>query len=338
MLEVIMPKSIYPAALSLLYAPAPGLSLANTGESPYFSPDGKYFAANFHGNINLGAIKGSERKFVKAFNAQGDSEGKIYSFFGFTPDSRRLAVSYDSKSELRFLSLNGELHSALPAHPLMKISPGFKWAIESPVSGSAARHNLSRITGEGVISKYSLPEDYLWSAFSHDDKLLAFVYRQEDVKSGVTSHILKVMDTKTGKYLRQYVVKDKRASAINAVAFSPNGKMLAYAVDDKVTVVNTATWGTSSFVSSDGADSGLLAFSRNGAYLAVNYAGASVKVYSLPDYRVVVNRNMEGKNAWYVVDLAFSRDSSFLGLLGSRTAMDESGYSARFIDLPPKIK
>ena len=331
-----MPKSIIYAALCLLLAPAAGLAQVNTGESLFFSPDGKYFAANFHGNINLGTIKASERKFIKSFNAERDSEGRIYSFFGFTPDSRRLAVSYDSKSELRFLSLNGELQSAIPAHPLLKVSPGFKWAVERQFLGPATRHSLSSVTGEGVSPKFSLPEEFLWSVFSSDDKLLAFVYGQDDKKSGVRSHILKVMDTRTGKYLRQYSVKNKIDSMIDAVAFSPNGKLLAYAVDDKVTVVNTATWETSSFVSSDGADSGMLAFSRNGAYLAVNYAGSSVKIYSLPGYRVVVNRNFEGKNALYVVDIAFSRDSSFLGVLGSRRAGDESSFSVRFIDLPKK--
>lgn len=56
----------------------------------------------------------------------------------------------------------------------------------------------------------------------------------------------------------------------------------------------------------------------------------------MSDYRVVVNSNFEGKNAWYVTDLAFSGDSSFLGLLGSRTAMDESSFSVRFIDLPKR--
>lgn len=331
-----MSKSILIPVFCLLFAPTAGLAQVNTGESLFFSPDGKYFAANFHGNINLGTIKGAERKFIKAFNASGDSDGRIYTFFGFTPDSRRLAVSYDSKSELRFLSLNGEFQSSLPAHPLVVISQGFKWAIEIPGSGHAPKHNLSRITSEGVAPKFSLPDDVQYSAFSPDDRLLAFVYRQEDAKSGVASHILKIMDIKTGKYLRQYVVKDKKASAIHGVAFSPNGKMLGYAVNDKITVVNTATWETSSFVSSDGADGGILAFSRNGAYLAVNYAGSSVKIYSLPDYRVVVNRDFEGKNAWYVVSQAFSRDSSFLGLLGSRTAMEESGFSVKFIDLPKK--
>ena len=331
-----MPKSILSAALCLLFAPADGLAQSNTGESLFFSPDGKYFAANFNGNINLGTIKDSERKFTKAFNVARESEGNIYSFFGFTPDSRRLAVSYDAKSELRFFSLNGELKSALPARPLVNISPGFKWAVERPALGHAGKHNLSRITDEGVTAKFSLPDGFQWSDFSPDGKLLAFVYKQEDKKSGAASHILKVMETKTGKYLRQYVVKYENYSGISAVSFSPNGKMLGYAVGDKVTVVNTATWETSSFVSSDGATSGSLAFSRNGAYLAVNYSGASVRIYSLPGYRVVVNRKMDGENAWYVDDLVFSRDSSFLGLLGSRSAADEAGYSVRFIDLPKK--
>lgn len=101
-----MLKSILSAALCLLLAPAAGLAQVNTGESLFFSSDGKYFAANFHGNINLGTLKkASERKFIKSFNAESVSEGEIYSFFGFTPDSRRLAVSYTSKNELRFFSL-----------------------------------------------------------------------------------------------------------------------------------------------------------------------------------------------------------------------------------------
>jgi WD40 repeat protein len=328
-----MPRPILAAAI-LLFTTSPGLAQVNTAEKLFFSPNGKHFAANFHGNIHLGVIKGSERKFLKAFSIGADSDGKIYSFFGFTPDSRRLAVASDAKRELRFLSLKGEPLSSIPAYSLANISPGFRWAVERRGEGHAPAHNLSRITGKGVTAKFLLPEGLQWSAFSPDEKLLAFVHRQEGGKTGVASHILKVMDIKTGKYLKQYAVKDKRASAIHGIAFSPDGKMLGYAVDDKVTVVNTATWGTSSFLSSDGASAALLSFSHNGSYLAVNYPGASVKIYSLPGYKEVAKRNFYGNSAWYAVDMACSMDDSFLGLLGSRSALDETSFSVKFIDLP----
>ena len=63
------------------------------------SPDGKYFAASFNGNLNIGTINGTDKKFTNAI-AMGDTFD--WQFLGFTPDGKRLAIMRMKEAEIRY--------------------------------------------------------------------------------------------------------------------------------------------------------------------------------------------------------------------------------------------
>lgn len=294
------------------------------------SADGKHFAASFDGNLNIGTVNGSEKKFVKAI-ALGDAFD--WTFLGFTPDGKKLAVLMTKDYEIRYYSPAGKFLGNTPDASPRFISGSFKWLVDSRFEKGKDNNSLSLLTGKGSAPRYALSEDLEYAAFSPDDKLAAFsVYRPAKAgKKGLSS--LTLMSLKTGKYLKQHTPGE--LGIIGHPVFSPDGKLLAFAdSDSKVRVVRLSDWQFIGSVFKPGDTISAIEFSPNGSFMAVAYSGA-LRVYSLPDYRVVARREFDGTKStdWVIHDLAFARDESFIAALVSTGVGEKSVNSVKFIDL-----
>lgn len=317
--------------LYILLIPAAGMAQMNTRESVFFSPDGKHFAATFNGNLNIGTINGRERKFTKAVNVLTESNEEFYDLLGFTRDSRRIVMFFKTSRLIKFLSLEGETLSSIPLKgDLMEVSPGLKFAIETPDRTNPAKVTLSRLTGEGAAPKFTLPPYTLAADFSKNEKLLSFLYEQkhlEDVNN--TRRILKIMDTKTGKYLKQYVAK-KLGPVLGGGGFSGDGRYMAYSEYDTVNLVDTSSWSIARFTPQEYTTIGSVTLSGNGRYIAVDCA--SLKVYAIPGFKPVAEKDFTSSGKWNMNDVKFSADSTFIGVLLCDLTKRGS-CSLRFIDL-----
>jgi WD40 repeat protein len=288
-----------------------------------FSADGKYFAASFKETLNVGTVK--DRKIIRSIGKDEDARKGNWNFLGFTPDSRRLAVYYHWTRELKFLSLDGAILSqfAMPSPDL--ISRSFRWAVTGSGEGSRRVYSLASLSGEAATPKFLLQGEPQQPQISPGDKLLAYI------KEG---RYLEVMDVKTGKYLKRFTAPGEKI--LGSPQFSPDGKLLAFAdSDNSVRVVSLGDWKTVGTVSRSGTPVNAIAFSPDMAYLAVDYGGWALRVYSLPDYRPLLKTEFEGENEWSITGMAFSRDSSFLGLSGVKYAKSagEGRHSVKFINL-----
>lgn len=288
----------------------------------YFSPDGKYFAASGRETIDVGTSK--DRKLIRSIGKDEDAEKGNWSLLGFTPDSRRLAVYYHWTGELKFLSPAGAVISGFRTAEPEFVSRSFKWAVTGSNERGQRKYALAAMSAEGVTPKYLLPGEISQARFSPGDKLLAYIRDNAD---------LDVMEIKTGKYIKRYAAPEGKI--LVSPEFSPDGRLLAYGTgDNRAEVVTVSDWKRAGSVSRGGTPVYGIAFSPDMAYMAVNYGGWALRVYSLPDYRVAAKADFEGANEWSISGMAFPRDSSFLAISGSKPQGSGAGkLGFRFVDL-----
>ena len=294
------------------------------------SPDGKYFAASFNGNLNIGTINGTDKKFTNAV-ALGDSFD--WQFLGFTPDGKKLAIMRMKEAEIRYYSLDGKyLGKVEDARPRF-MSTSFKWFVDSR-NGEKADHNrLCALTQNGCGPKFDLSGDLAYAAFDPGDKLAALaLYRPwgKD-KKGVSS--LTLLSLKTGKALKTHAPKE--FGRIVSPVFSPDGRFLAFGDgDSKVRVVSLSDWKFLPEVFKHGVSPTVIQFSGKRGLMAGAY-GNALRVYALPDLRLVLNRDSSGSSDtdWDIYDLAFAVDDSFVAALVMTTKNDKVAYSVKFLDI-----
>ncbi|OGR76787.1 MAG: hypothetical protein A2X32_01515 [Elusimicrobia bacterium GWC2_64_44] len=284
--------------------------------------------AAFGGNLNIGVIKGAEKKFTGAV-ALGDSFN--WTAIGFTPDSKRVAVALLKEDELRYYSLDARFLGAVREVAPLRVSRSFKWALDSHEEDGAEKNVLGLISGERFSPKFVLPADLEHAELSPDDKLAAFsIYRPaKDGKKGISA--LQLLSLKTGKYLKKY--SPELFGPIGHVRFSPDGGSLAFADSDgQVRLVRLSDWKFTGSVSKRGKLVFAMDFSPDGSMLAVGY-GEGLRVYSLPDLRVIIDRDFTGTldTDWNINDVAFAKDGSFVAVLVWTKAAD--GHSVKFIDI-----
>lgn len=290
--------------------------------SLYFSPDGKYFAASAKESIDVGTVK--DRKLIRSIGKDEDARKGNWSFLGFAPDSRRLAVYYHWTGELKFLSPDGALLSGFRSAEPEFVSRSFKWAVTGSEERGKRKYALAAMSGEGVTPKYLLPGEVSRARFSPGDKMLAYIRDNSD---------LEVMEIKTGKYLKRYAAREGRQ--MGGLEFSPDGRLLAFGnADNRVEVITLSDWKRAGSVSKGATPVHGIAFSPDMAHMAVNYGGWALRVYSLTDYRVTATADFEGANEWSISDMAFSRDSSFLALSGFKYQGSAPGkHGVRFLNM-----
>lgn len=300
----------------------PAAVLAAASSSLYFSPDGKYFAAASRETIDIGTSR--DRKLIRSIGKDEDAKKGNWSLLGFTPDSRRLAVYYHWTGELKFLSPAGEVLSAFKAAEPESISRSFKWAVTGSNERGKRKYALAAMSGEVYSPRYLLAGEVSSARFSPGDKMLAYIRDNSD---------LEVMEIKTGKYLKRYSSTDRKK--YGSPEFSPDGRLLAFATgDNKVEVINLSGWKGAGSVSRGGTPVHGIAFSPDMSYMAVNYGGWALRVYSLPDYRVAAKADFEGENEWSINDMAFSLDSSFLAISGFKPSGSAAGrHGVRFVGM-----
>lgn len=292
------------------------------------SPDGRHFLASFGGNLNIGVIKGAEKKFTGAI-ALGDSFH--WTALGFTPDSKRVAVALLKEDSLRYYSLDGRFLGAVPEITPLNLSRSHKWALDSYEEAGAEKNVLGVVSGERFISKFLLPGDLEYAEISPDDKLAAFsVYRPaKNGKNGLSA--LHLLSLKTGKYLKKH--SPETFGRIGLARFSPDSASLVFVdADEKVRLVRLSDWKFAGSVSKRGVLVSALKFSPDGSMLAVGYSD-SLRVYSLPDLRVILDREFSGNRDtdWNINDVAFAKDGSFVAALVWTKA--SGGHSVKFLDI-----
>ncbi|MBI4351461.1 MAG: hypothetical protein HY550_08485 [Elusimicrobia bacterium] len=314
---------------AILIAAAGGPASARWKSEPVLdiSPDGKHFMASFGGNLNIGVINGAEKKFTRAV-ALGDSFN--WAALGFTADSKRVAVAMRKEDELRSYSLDARFSAAVREITPLSVSRSFKWALDSRDEDGVEKNVLGVISGGRFIPKFVLPGNIEYSEISPDDKLAAFsIYHPaKDGKKGISS--LHLLSLKTGKYLRKY--SPETLGPILVARFSPGGESMAFAdSDSQVRLVRLSDWKFTGSVSKRGKIVNALRFSPDSSMLAVGY-GEGLRVYSLPDLRVIIDRDFTGTldTDWAIHDVAFAKDGSFVAVLVWTKA---GGYSVKFLDI-----
>ena len=136
-------------------------------------------------------------------------------------------------------------------------------------------------------------------AFSPDGKLVASLF-------GTQVHL---WEPDTGKQVKVLVKLDKTDKPLKAIAFRPDGKVLAAAGDDGVVRTFEVDTGKNTFNSPPRqARIESLAYSPNGKLIAVGDSGSQVAVYA-PDAKAALAMGVQGVPSGETMGVAFTGDS-----------------------------
>ncbi|HEX8737216.1 MAG TPA: caspase family protein [Pyrinomonadaceae bacterium] len=181
-----------------------------------FSPDGKTLAsADNEGRTLLWNTETWENKSIQKQNSF------VYSV-AFSPDGKTLAIGGDDKTVQLWDVQKGVQIKSLTGHAQYIRAVAFSPDGEMLASGSGDRtiKLWNARTGERIKSIEGRAQHILSIAFSPDEKMLASVSFDNKIK---------LWNLETGKQVRalEYQAKRTNVKAINTVAFSADGRVLA---------------------------------------------------------------------------------------------------------------
>jgi RNA polymerase sigma factor (sigma-70 family) len=269
------------------------------------SPDGKTIAVVTHSRDKVVLVN-----TARDTRLEFSRESRLFTNVAFSPDGKRLAVSsvYEPTVILDAETLK-ELAATDSPHPHRMIDIGFtpdgKELVGIDMMGEACAWDTA--TGK-YLRSCTKPGNYIpAAALAPDRRLVAFVEEREPIDQ----HAPRLIDLTTGKERLQL---GGHEAAVNSVAFSPDGKLLASTGTDGVTVLWDLPTGREVWrVADKGGRIGASAFSPSGRVLAAPGESGCVELFDLATRKSLA---VLGQETAFCRSLAFSPYGRILAVSG----------------------
>jgi WD40 repeat protein len=226
---------------------------------------------------------------------------------GISGDSSRIVVQDSGSPDLMMLSMKGDVLETIRTGGVERISRTFRSLLVDDSSSGKENWTVASLSGDAVTPRYNIGEPGWAAEFSGDDRYFAYGSNKHTGREFV-----KVMDMKSGKYMKSF----QAATSTPALAFSPDGKLLAFTSGaDEVTFVSSKDWKEAKKLPRSAKD---IVFSRNGALVAISNMSGVVAVYTVPGFEKVAQKEYSASEAdpksGTITDIAFSPNGSMLAV------------------------
>ena len=239
-----------------------------------FSPDGHTIAsASKDGSVRLWNVaEGRELATLP--------HGQWVNWVAFSPDGVTLATADDDSFVRLWNAATGEIVATLSGHRAVAecatFSPDGKLLASGGKTGEIKLWDSA--TGQELITLYSPDHNLIWSlAFSPDGKYLVAAEGGLEALTINTGHVLTVWDVSSRQLVKTL---PGHASDVRAIAFSPDGKILASgSFDDTIKLWDVTTWQTIATLKTHKVHS--IAFSPDGKRLASGGRDKTIKIWDV---------------------------------------------------------
>ena len=225
----------------------------------------------------------------------------------FSPDGSRLATASDDLLVRLWNPVTGQAVSILSGHntvpECVTFSPDGKILASGGKTGEIKLWDTT--TNKEIVTLHSTYQNIIWSlSFSPDGKYLAAAEGGMEALGNVTGHLVTVWDVSS----RQIVTTlQGHTNDVRAVAFSPDGKLLASgSYDNTMKFWNVATWQEIVTLKSNWIQS--LAFSADGKRLVSGGRDKTVKLWDVATRQELCTLKVPSE----INSVAFSPDNKVL--------------------------
>jgi WD40 repeat protein/tRNA A-37 threonylcarbamoyl transferase component Bud32 len=239
-----------------------------------FSPEGRTIAtASKDGTVRLWNVAdGRELASLP--------HGEWVNWVAFSPDGGRLATADDDTLVRLWNPATGEKVARLSGHTAVAecatFSPDGKLLASGGKTGEIKLWDAA--TGQELITLYSPNHNLIWSlAFSPDGKYLVAAEGGLEALVIETGHVLTVWDVSSRQLLKTLA---GHSSDVRAIAFSPDGKLLASgSFDDTIKLWDVTTWEEVATLKTHKVQG--LAFSPDGKRLVSGGRDKTIKIWDV---------------------------------------------------------